>query len=196
MKKAFFIILTAVALWQLFTRPGETILGPGVFAPEAPWQKETKAPRFEFQDYTVTPLADFQIKAKVLSRENYHFGREAKLVPIDLAFGWGRMSDETVLAEIDFSQSNRWFHWRTDSFPIPRKEIETYSANMHLIAADGSVASIIEQTRKGDIVELTGRLVRVDASDGWHWSSSLQRDDTGSGACELIWVEQYVIERL
>lgn len=196
MKKSILTILVMVALWQLFTRSGETILGPGVFAPEAPWQKETKASRFNFQDYTVTPLADFQIKAKVLSRENYHFGREAELVPIDLAFGWGRMSDEAVLAEFSFSQSNRWFYWNTDTLPIPRKEIVTHSANMHLIAADETVASAIKQTRKGDIVELTGRLVRIDAADGWHWSSSLTRDDTGGGACELIWVEHYEIERL
>jgi hypothetical protein len=33
-------------------------------------------------------------------------------------------------------------------------------------------------------------LVRVEGQDGFIWSSSLSRDDTGAGACELIWLEQ------
>jgi hypothetical protein len=30
----------------------------------------------------------------------------------------------------------------------------------------------------------------VDGDDGFTWSSSLSREDTGNGACELIWIEQ------
>jgi hypothetical protein len=33
-------------------------------------------------------------------------------------------------------------------------------------------------------------LVKVEQpSSGWRWVSSLSREDTGAGACELIWVE-------
>jgi hypothetical protein len=32
-------------------------------------------------------------------------------------------------------------------------------------------------------------LVEADGRDGWKWRSSLTRDDTGDGACELMWVE-------
>ena len=28
------------------------------------------------------------------------------------------------------------------------------------------------------------------AADGWRWVSSLTREDTCAGACELIWVER------
>jgi hypothetical protein len=31
--------------------------------------------------------------------------------------------------------------------------------------------------------------VRVEAADGWSWTSSLTRDDTGPGACEVMWVD-------
>jgi hypothetical protein len=60
---------------------------------------------------------------------------------------------------------------------------------MHLIPANGAVENGLGKIRQGQIVRLRGYLVRVDASDGWHWASSLTRDDVGAGACELIWVE-------
>lgn len=52
---------------------------------------------------------------------------------------------------------------------------------------------MIDSVRTGDIVELKGSLVRVDEKGGWHWVSSLTRNDTGNHACELIWVEDFGI---
>ena len=99
------------------------------------------------------------------------------------------MADPQVLARIDISQGNRWYHWRTDDFPIPRREIETHSANMHLIPADATVARALQQVEPGQRIALSGQLVRVVGDDGFHWQSSLTREDVGQGACELIWVQ-------
>ncbi len=192
MKKLLFLILVAVVAWQLFTRPGDVTLGPGVMAKDDPIQINIDAPAsFEFGKYKVTPLAKFKIKAKVLSREDYSFDKEADISPVDLALGWGRMSDEAVLDQIDISQSGRWYRWHTNSLPIPKREIETHSANMHMIPADDAVESEIKQTRKGDVIELKGYLVEVIAEDGRRWKSSLTREDTGGHACEVIWVEEF-----
>lgn len=137
----------------------------------------------------ITKVANFKIKAKVLAREDYYFDRGADLAPVDLALGWGRMSDESILEQINITQSGRFYRWRVESFPIPRREIETHSANMHLIPADKYVQYLIDDIREGEIIELTGSLVNVQSKDGWYWNSSLTRNDTGNGACELIWVE-------
>ena len=72
---------------------------------------------------------------------------------------------------------------------LSRREIETNSANMHLIPSNPAIEDAIDGIRQGELIRLSGQLVRVDAEDGWHWVSSLSRDDTGNGACELIWVE-------
>jgi hypothetical protein len=32
--------------------------------------------------------------------------------------------------------------------------------------------------------------VRLDGEDGSHWQSSLTREDSGGGACELLWVTE------
>ena len=37
-------------------------------------------------------------------------------------------------------------------------------------------------------------LVDVDHGSGWHWRSSMSRNDTGDGACELVYVESMSVE--
>ena len=191
MKKILFWLLIIIGCWSLYNRTGQVQLGPGVMAPEAPQQTKIDSPdSYRVDEYDITELAQFDIRAKVLSKKNYQFDRGADLSPTDLALGWGNMSDESVLEKIKISQSGRFYYWRVDSFPIPRREIETHSANMHLIPANKSVKSAIGKIRQGDIVEISGSLVNVvSTSSGWHWHSSLTRKDTGSGACELIWVK-------
>ena len=72
---------------------------------------------------------------------------------------------------------------------MPRREIETQSANMHMIPANEQIEKVLKSIVPGQIVKLSGDLVQVDASDGWHWKSSLTREDTGAGACEIIYVK-------
>lgn len=172
--------------WQ--QRP--VMRGPGIVASTLPQQQaisDTQA--FDFKGYHVQPLADFKLEARVLSTEHYRLGREADLAPVDLALGWGRMSDDAVLSRIAISQGNRFYFWRTDDFPIPRREIETHSANMHMVPADRLIERQLEAIRPGQVVTITGQLIEARADDGWHWRSSLTRDDTGNGACELVLVK-------
>jgi hypothetical protein len=191
MSRILFILLGALMIWQFFFRHEAVELGPGVLAADEPVQARLdSADSFELEGYRITPLAEFRIRAKVLSRETYSMGNESDLSPVDLALGWGRMSDEEVLQDIEISQSGRWYRWRTRSFPIPRREIETHSANMHIIPADENAEDLISDINQGQIVDLSGFLVRVDAKDGWHWVSSLTRDDTGARACELFYVKR------
>lgn len=195
MSKIVLILLLAFVAIKLFTSQEELTLGPGITAEEKPHQTNLNSPEvFHFEDYVIERKAHFELTAKVLSREDYSLGREADLSPTDLALGWGRMSDEAVLNQIELSQSGRFYYWRVDSFPIPRHEIETHSANMHIIPANNYVQDTLNEVRKGDIVKLTGSLVNVRSNDSaWFWNSSLTRNDTGAGACELIWVEELEI---
>jgi hypothetical protein len=168
----------------------------GVLAADDPVQADFDAPQppIPFKDAILHPLADFSLTARVLSRDDYRFDAESDLSPTDLALGWGRMSDSTVLRDIDISQGGRFYYWRTKAFPIPRREIETHSANMHMIPADASVAYQLKRVRVGDVVSLDGMLVEADKANGWRWRSSLTRDDTGDGACELVYVQSLNIQ--
>jgi hypothetical protein len=99
------------------------------------------------------------------------------------------MSDSSVLSELSISQSGRFYHWSYRTPPLPVQEITRHSANMHMVPADSRIKQKLKRLREGDIVELEGYLVRADAKDGWHWVSSLTREDSGNGACELVWVK-------
>src|SRR3982750_735701 len=47
--------------------------------------------------FMLKPLATFSVDARVLHRRNYRYDAGAALVPVDLALGWGVMSDQRVL---------------------------------------------------------------------------------------------------
>ncbi|MDG2537048.1 hypothetical protein P5Y53_05175 [Dyella jiangningensis] len=140
-------------------------------------------------DVMLHTRAHFAVTARVLSREDYHMDAGASLAPVDLALGWGRMSDSDVLKDITISQENRFYHWHVEHFPIPRREIETSSANMHMIPADNAVRRELDRVRTGEVIHLEGFLVDASRPDGWHWRTSMTREDTGNGACELVYVE-------
>ncbi len=190
MKKWLFIS-ALILVWKFCSPAGEVSLGPGVLAAAPPVQSAIATPvSYQLKGYAVTELAAFQLQAKVLSKTNYYFDRESDISPTDLALGWGRMSDEALLAQFSISQSGRFYRWRVKEYPIPHDEIVSSSANMHLIPANDSVAKVITKIRKGDLISLSGSLVEaVSVNDDWRWRSSLTRGDAGAGACELIWVE-------
>lgn len=188
LRNLLFLVLISVFVWQC--RAAETVsLGPGIMVEQVPRQIQiTDADSFEHQDHLITPLAVFELEAKVLSREDYYLDRESDLSPTDLALGWQQMSDETVLSQIEIRQSGRWYHWRVQEFPIPRRAIETQSANMHMVPADENVAAMLDLVRQGQIISLKGQLIRAESYDGWRWQSSLSREDTGARACELVYI--------
>jgi hypothetical protein len=183
-------LLAGWALWPA----GAVSTPPGVLAEADPAQAACDPQAWDVNGYKVSALASFSMKARVLSTERYRFDREADLVPEDVAFGWGQMSDRRVLEKLDIGQSGRWYHWSCQEFPISRGNIETHSANMHLIPADGEVRRAVLSLREGQVVSLDGFLVRADSPDGWHWISSLSRNDTGAGACELVYVQRIAVE--
>lgn len=165
-------------------------------APEDPAQlmlKDTSP--FQHNGYTIHPQASFAVTARVLSAERYWLGSSADLAPVDLALGWGPMSDTGVLNHLDIRQSNRFYFWRgkkSSPLPIGHQEVVRHSANMHLIPADHLVRKQLLALQKDQIVTLRGQLVNVRRPDGWRWNSSITREDSGAGACELIWVESVV----
>jgi hypothetical protein len=69
----------------------------------------------------------------------------------------------------------------------------THSANNHLIPADDSVRDQIAALRVGSLVKISGFLVEATHPQADHpWRSSLTRDDTGDGACEIIYVRNVI----
>lgn len=155
-----------------------------------PKQTPTDAAAFAYKTFRIQPLARFEMEARALHTMSYRFDEGAALVPVDVAFAWGRTSDQRVLDQLDIGQGARFYTWRYEGEPpLPPAEISASSANMHLIPADAGVAKRIATIHPGQRIWLKGYLVEASRDDGWHWRSSLTRLDTGNGACELVYVE-------
>jgi hypothetical protein len=165
----------------------------GVLIDSEPVQMELSAntPLIRQGDFQLKPLALFSVDARVLHRRNYRYDPQAALVPVDLALGWGPMSDQQVLDHLNISQSMRfyWYEYKLPA-PIPAEKIVSHSANMHIIPATPEIASQCKSLRAGQLVHLGGDLVEATGPGIGHWRSSLSRTDTGNGACELFYVQE------
>ena len=117
---------------------------PGVLVSSEPAQVllPDNAPAITYGTFSLKPLALFAVDARVLHRRNYRYDAGASLVPVDLALGWGPMSDQHVLDQLNISQSMRfyWYQYKLPP-PIPLSEIVSHSANMHIIPATPAIES-------------------------------------------------------
>lgn len=189
------LALIGFSYWLFFVRVERVYLDAGIMVPDPPRQEMlSSVNRFNLLDYQITPLATFSLQAKVLSKKRYYWGRAADLIPVDLALGWGPMSDEALLKTLTISQSNRWYYIRSQpNTALSMDQLLLHSANMHMIPADRSVAARLKKVKPGEIIQLRGQLVAITAADGWQQQSSLRRDDSGAGACELVFVQDFYV---
>jgi hypothetical protein len=129
----------------------------------------------------------------VLSAERYRWDAGADLAPVDLALGWGPMSDSAMLARFRVTQGARFYTLYPQDDSVDVVVALRHSANMHLVPASDTVQRVLESAREGHLVTLRGQLVDAVRADGFTWRTSLSRDDTGAGACELFLVESAVL---
>jgi hypothetical protein len=196
--RSLLIILVLGALLQGWLLWQQRAVHPsaGILAPSDPVQNNLDSqPPLAHGHWLLKPRASYDITARILSREDYHFDAIADLVPEDLALGWGPMSDTRILQGFDISQGYRFYNWRPrHGLPVPREVVIEHSANTHVIPADAGVRSQLRKLRVGQVVHLTGLLVDGVSSDGRSVRTSMTRTDSGPGACEIMLVQDVEIQ--
>ena len=197
MRKIYIILSLIIILIGLFylLKNSEIVHPPGILAPDPPQQTMIKSfEKWSSDDYEYTALANFEIKARVLSIRSYGYDDMSEFCPVDIAVGWGKMSDQAIVDKIDLKQQHRWYVWQAKHFPIPRKEIERSSTNIHVIPASNEIEDILDNVIMGNIIFLKGKLVNVKKNDEkFVYKTSINRKDTGGGACEILWAENIKI---
>jgi len=178
------VALVLFVAWRLYSQR-DIHPGSGVLAAADPEQHAIDAAAIRRGDFTLRPRAGFSATVRILRRENYAMDWIAPLVPTDFAVGWGAMSDSAVLDGIEISQANRFYYWRTHTWPVSRRVIERHSANWHVIAGSDAVRATLDRLRAGSVVELEGELVDIEGREAG-MATSLTRNDTGPGACEIL----------
>ena len=148
-----------------------------------------RAARIERGEFLLRPRAEFSATVRILRARTIRSAPLAKLVPTDFAVGWGPMSDSAVLADIEISQGNRFYYWRTENWPIAARG--NRDALGQLARDPGKsrrCGEVLGRLRAGSVVELRGQLVDIEGREGG-MRTSLSRGDTGAGACEILLAE-------
>ncbi len=146
---------------------------------------------------TLEPRAEYEVSALILSRKNYYFDFETKVMPTDLALGWEDMADKEQNQGIKVTQSSRWYYFNYDkSATLAGKYMATHSSNHHIVPASDSIKKAIGRSKKGQMVLLSGYLVDIttEGSQDFDRVSSTTRNDTGAGSCEIMYVAEAQID--
>lgn len=135
--------------------------------------------------------AKYTIDGQLVSKKRYLHGFMNELAPYDFALTWGDMPKH--LNQIKFSQSSRFCLYKMKkNAKVDPKYVQNHMSNNHLIPASNNIKKAMRKARKGDLIRIEGHLVHVETSKAGRmissWNSSVTREDTGDGACEIIYV--------
>lgn len=144
----------------------------------------------------------YSISGVVTSVHDYWgFDDYDTLVPRDVCIAWGSLKDLYLTGEAEFHQYDRHCYGRIiDSEMLDPAEVFTFKtpfgqtrtsissvSNNHLIASTAEIRDQILNLKAGDEVRINGYLVDVTYGS-LVLNSSIDREDIGNGACEVIYV--------
>lgn len=174
-----------------------------------PVQKSVDMPPFQIEAggivYTITPLYTYELYGLVVSHHNcgtwwdiYHKGQWKDFINVkDLCVLWGNNVRTEVYKDMRFT-SDSW----TCTYYWPNEEVgarfnHTNLSNNHLLSHDPFVTQALLETESGDQIYLRGYLAEYSHTHGdFHRGTSTNRTDTGNGACETIFVQDYRILKM
>jgi len=118
---------------------------------------------------------------------------------VDLCVVWGANVRRDAYRAISFSNNEWECHWSTGSREAWQAFDQSAVANNHMVTDDPHIARRMRDVRVGDQVRFRGYLVdyttyKNGAAAGTRVSSTV-RNDTGNGACEVVYVKDFEILR-
>jgi hypothetical protein len=178
-----------------------------------PVQSATDAGRFEKKmgdySYTIDPKFGYELYGLVVS---YHHSsvfwdmehKEAQdyLNNKDIGVVWGENVKSGVYLDLKFT-SGSWTLNVDSKFGTPNeKQREIFArfdpagiSNNHVLAGNDRIAALMMSVKKGDQIWMKGYLVKYTTGSwqGFWRDSSTTRTDTGSHACEVVYVTDFKI---
>lgn len=149
------------------------------------------------KEIKINYIASYVLCGRVVDVQNYYGSSlQNQLSPLDVGISWGFLANDNEKVTWT-SNGTRFLRWRTKDMTWynqhgGEKGIGKYWSNNHLIPSDDNIEKLIKNIEKDDYVKIEGYLVNVryDGKNGeWYrWNSSTTRNDTGDGACEVIYV--------
>jgi hypothetical protein len=157
--------------------------------------------------YELTPLYKYKLEALVVHEMSYDvwysLSNYDTVFPKDVCAVWGRNIAEKIYRHpsLKFSQDYRFCNYRAG----PGVNLDTTAvSNTHLIANSDEIIRKIKKIKASDQVKIEGKLVNVKADfvggekkrfdfEKFTMNTSIVREDSGAGACEILYVEKLEI---
>jgi hypothetical protein len=147
-------------------------------------------------EYRIEPVASYDISGLIVTHNEvssmtdaYHTSESVDFR--DLCLVWGSNVGSGVFRRMTFWSEPWSCHTKANDQDAAMSFNPQQLSNNHLLSADPQVRKTIRSMQIGDQVRLQGML--IDYSPKWspeqERKTSLIRDDTGNGACEVLWVE-------
>ena len=190
----------AVSFWKRNDLPADLVVHPAVDA--EPRQLATERPAFSALwhgvDYRVEPQFEYELYGVVVSfRQHDGSSRMHRLANdhlnvADLCVVWGDNARSDYLPQFEFWNGIFTCNVRTSD----RQAWESFHlhqmSNNHLISDDPQIRERVNGIRPGDQVHIRGVLASYGSGRNERGTSTT-RTDTGDGACETIYVEQFEV---
>lgn len=196
------VILLAAATWLRDSPPGRADLRQELY--DEPVQVQVRKPAFRTAvngvTYTVQPLYSYDLYGVIVSQHRadtwwdyLHRAWNDSLNITDLCVVWGDNLRGADLSSISFSSGQFQCFWETRSEAAWKSFDPFQISNNHLLSDSPSIAKRLRATRIGDQVHFRGYLAEYSHSQGLDFKrgTSIVRTDTGNGACETVYVEEF-----
>ena len=195
-----FVVLL-VSFWNRNELPGDIQYVPEI--DNEPLQSPTNKPAFDvtYEDvrYRVAPEYSYDITGMIVSYRHHdnnsrmHRLANDHLNMLDVCVVWGSNTSGAELQKIDFWNGIFTCNFQTrdqaawESFDVNR------ISNNHLISDNDRIRDRVRDIHIGDQIRVRGYLASYESPGGGTRRTSTTRTDTGNGACETIYVENFEI---
>jgi len=198
-------VLFVLSWFQKDRFPGPEAVLPELLPPpdQAPGETDPFSVEAGGVAYTVSPLFTYEIRGMVVSHHDcgawwdiYHRDRWKDFLNVkDLCLVWGGNLQTGVYRDMRFRNDSWTCSYFWPDAGVRARFREDQLSNNHLLCADDTLRRTILETGRGDQVRIRGSLASYAHGGTFHRGTSTRRDDTGNGACETLFVEEYEILR-
>lgn len=158
--------------------------------------------RINDQYYTITPRFHYELDGVIVSYHNadafgdiWHHKRWKDFLNLrDLCVIWGQNVESGVYRQMKFSNDS-WTCWASwPDVAIGRLFKMNALSNNHLLSDDDSINKSLMAAEPGDHIRLKGLLSEyANPGNGFQRGTSTTREDSGNGACETIYLNEFAI---
>ena len=193
------LLFYVIAIWQKDSLPQHKDILKSSY--KDPIQKKTWKRPFSFfyrgETYDIEPVAQYEMWGLVVTKNNINswadiMHTDASVDIKDICVIWGENVANSDYKKVSFSSGDFTCYAQYSGMMV--FDFNKLSNN-HLLSDDAVVRHAIRKVKIGDQVHVKGMLVNYSprSNPDWRRMSSTVRTDTGNGACEVFFVEDFVV---